>query len=91
MRAQQAAPPERKVVKRVQPEYPMVLRSKGIGGTVKLEVTVTAGGTVKAVQVLGGNAILAESAQHAVRQWVFAAGERETKNTVVIEFNPETH
>src|SRR5579859_6429284 len=77
---------ERKVLKKVEPEYPSVLRDKGIGGTVRLRVTVKPDGTVKDVQVLGGNAVLAESASRAVQQWRFAPADREAPTDVTIRF-----
>jgi len=77
---------ERKILKKVEPEYPAVLRDKGIGGTVRLRVTVKPDGTVKDVQVLGGNAVLAESASRAVQQWRFAPADREAPTDVTIRF-----
>jgi len=77
---------ERKIVKKIEPEYPSVLRDKGIGGTVRLRVTVKPDGTVKDVQTLGGNAVLVESATRAVKQWHYAAAERETVIDVSIHF-----
>ncbi len=77
---------ERKVVKKVEPEYPAVLRDKGIGGTVKLRVTIRPDGTVKDVQTLGGNAVLVESAARAVKQWHYAPAERESTIDVSIHF-----
>src|SRR5215475_11131113 len=77
---------ERKVLKKVEPEYPSVLRDKGIGGTVRLRVIVKADGTVKDVQTVGGNAVLVESATRAVRQWRYAAADRETTIEVSIHF-----
>jgi TonB family protein len=82
--AQQDA--ERKVVKKIEPEYPSVLRDKGIGGTVRLRVTVKADGTVKDVQTLGGNAVLVESATRAVKQWHYAPADRESVIDVSIHF-----
>jgi protein TonB len=82
--AQQDA--ERKIVKKVEPEYPSVLRDKGIGGTVRLRVTVKADGTVKDVQTIGGNAVLVESATRAVKQWRYAPTDRETLIDVAIHF-----
>jgi TonB family protein len=82
--AQQDA--ERKIVKKVEPEYPSVLRDKGIGGTVRLRVTVKADGTVKDVQTIGGNAVLVESATRAVKQWHYAPADRETMIDVAIHF-----
>ncbi|HJZ66093.1 MAG TPA: energy transducer TonB [Candidatus Acidoferrum sp.] len=77
---------ERKVLKKVEPEYPSVLRDKGIGGTVRLRVTVKPDGTVKDVQILGGNAVLAESASRAVHQWRFAPADHEGPTEVTIHF-----
>ena len=77
---------DRKVVKKVEPEYPSVLRDKGIGGTVRLRVTVKADGTVKDVQTIGGNAVLVESAIRAVKQWHYAVAERESIIDVSIHF-----
>ena len=77
---------DRKVLKKVDPEYPAVLRDKGIGGTVRLRVTVRADGAVKDVQVVGGNAVLADSATRAVKQWRYVASEKESTVEVSIHF-----
>ena len=79
---------DRKVITRVEPEYPPVLRMRQIGGTVKLEITVTSKGTVEGAKVVGGNPILAESAVVAVKKWKFAAGDSSTTMNVSVEFNP---
>ena len=80
--------PDRKVVKMVKPEYPSLLRQKQIGGTVKLKVRIKADGTVKSTEVVGGNAILIDSAQTAVAQWRFAPAESETVQELSVVFNP---
>jgi TonB family protein len=77
---------ERKVVKKVEPEYPAVLRDKGIGGTVKLRVTIKPDGSVKDIQTLGGNAVLVDAATRAVRQWHYVPAEKETTMDVSIHF-----
>jgi len=69
---------ERKLITRVEPQYPEILREKQIGGVVRLEVTIAANGTVQSIAVLGGNPILAEAAETAVRQWVYAPGRSQT-------------
>src|SRR5271168_4185122 len=69
---------DRKVVKKVEVQYPLVLKRRGIGGTVRLKVTVHADGTVKDVEVLGGNPALSDAAEKAVRQWRFAPGGEST-------------
>lgn len=79
---------DRKVLKKVEPEYPAVLRDKGIGGTVRLRVTVRPDGTVKDVQTIGGNAVLVESATRAVKQWRYAPSEKEASIDLSIRFGP---
>lgn len=61
--AQADSKAERKLVTRVEPDYPPVLRMRQIGGTVRLEITINPTGNVESTKVLGGNAILAESGQ----------------------------
>ena len=80
----------RKVVKAVAAQYPSVLKRRGIGGTVKLRVLVNPGGTVKDVQVLGGNPILSDCAAKAVKQWVFAPAEKEESLEVSVGFDPNS-
>ena len=53
-RAQEAT---RKVLKRVEAQYPSILKKRGIGGVVRLRVIVKADGTVREAEVLGGSAI----------------------------------
>ena len=78
----------RKVLKRVQAQYPSILKKRGIGGTVRLRVTVKADGTVRDTEVLGGSPILADSAQKAVKQWVFAPADAESTVEVSVVFDP---
>jgi len=80
----------RRVLKRVEAQYPSILKKRGIGGTVRLRVIVKADGTVRDTEVLGGSAILADSAQKAVKQWVFTPGAAESSVEVAVVFDP-TH
>ncbi len=77
---------ERKLVSRVQPEYPETLNRLNIGGTVRLQVTISAKGAVENVDVLGGNPILGEAAVAAVKQWVYAPGRSRTTAEVSVPF-----
>lgn len=77
---------ERKLLKKVDPYYPEVLRKRGIEGTVRLKVTVRADGKVRDVQVLGGNPIFAESATNAVKQWRYSPASSETTEEAVFHF-----
>lgn len=78
----------RKVLVRVNPEYPEALRMAQISGVVRLSVTVSAGGAVTQVEVRGGNPILAEKAQQAVIKWKFAPAAAQTVEEVRISFSP---
>jgi len=78
----------RKVVKKAPVPYPTILRSKGIGGVVKLKVFVKADGTVRDTEVMGGNPILAESAQKSVMQWKFSPASSETALEISVVFDP---
>jgi TonB family protein len=77
---------ERALLKRVEPEYPSTLRDHGISGTVRLELTIAPSGAVENVTVLGGNPILAEAAEKAARQWVYAAAPTRATLQVTIPF-----
>jgi len=79
---------ERRLISRVEPDYPPTLRQLHIGGTVRLQITITPRGTVEKVQLLGGNPILAEAAIEAVKKWEYAAGSR-TVSEVSISFDPD--
>jgi len=80
---------ERKVLKKVEAQYPSILKRRGIGGTVRLKVLVRADGSVKDVEILGGNPALADAAEKAVRQWKFAPGNDSTVN-VAVSFDPNS-
>ena len=78
---------ERKLITRVEPDYPETLKRLNIGGTVRLQVSISAKGNVEDVELLGGNPILGESAAAAVKQWVYAAGRSRTIAEVSILFD----
>ena len=77
---------ERILLKRVEPEYPKELQHRGIEGTVRLALTVSARGSVQAVQVMGGNPILAEAAEKAARGWVYSPSATTSTIEVSIPF-----
>jgi len=79
----------RKVLVRVNPQYPAVARNLHLSGTVKVEAIVAANGSVKSVEVRGGHPLLAQSAQNAVREWKWAPAPQETREVLDIKFNPE--
>jgi TonB family protein len=79
----------RVLLTRVDPEYPDALRPLHIGGTVRLEVTVSPRGAVEEVTLVGGNPILGEAAIKAVKQWVYAAAPTQTTLQVSVPFAPQ--
>jgi len=78
---------DRRVITRVEPDYPDALKKLYIGGVVRVEVDVTPNGIVKDVKLLGGNPILGQSTMKAVKMWRYAPGAEE-KLTVKLEFDP---
>jgi TonB family protein len=84
----QAQDNARKLLKKAPVPYPSILKSKGIGGTVKLKVFVKPDGTVRDTEILGGNPILAESAQKSVMQWKFSPSSSETTMEISVVFDP---
>lgn len=84
----QAQEVSRKIIKKVEAQYPTILKQRGIGGVVKLKVFILANGKVKDTEVLGGNAILAVDAQKAVQQWVFAPAVADSTMEVSVVFDP---
>jgi len=79
----------RKVITKVEPEYPHLARSMNIAGIVKLEVVVTSSGNVKSVEIKGGHPVLAQSAVSAVSRWKWERGPQETTESVQVDFHPE--
>ena len=79
---------DRKVVTRVQPDYPDALKKLYIGGIVRVEVQVAANGSVKNVKLLGGNPILGQSTMKAVKSWKYAPAAAEETLTVKLNFDP---
>ena len=66
---QQTDSSDRKIVMRVEPEYPETLKRLCIGGIVRIEVTVDPSGKVGTAELLGGGPDPGQSAVRAVKQW----------------------
>jgi TonB family protein len=79
---------ERKVVTRVEPEYPQTLRRLYIGGVVRVEIVVSPNGAVQTTELLGGNPILGQSAMKAIKQWKYTSAAAKEKFVVQLEFDP---
>jgi TonB family protein len=78
----------RKILKKEPVEYPQLLKERGIRGDVRLKVFIKPDGSVKDMELLGGNPILAQSAQKSVRQWKFSPLNSDSSVEVVVHFDP---
>ena len=83
----QQAQSGRRILRKVDPQYPAVARNMNLGGTVKVMAVVAPDGSVKKVEPLGGSPILVQAAQNAVTQWKFVPGT-ESRETVELHFTP---
>ena len=79
---------DRKIVTRVEPEYPETLKRLYLGGVVRMEVVVDTNGKVARAQLLGGNPILGQSVMKAVKQWKYVPAAAKEKFVVRLEFDP---
>jgi len=79
---------KRKALFNPPPQYPQIARRIQLRGTVKIEIVIAPDGSVKDAKVLGGHALLAESALNAVKDWKFAPASSETTERIEFKFNP---
>jgi TonB family protein len=78
----------RRVKSKVQAVYPDLARKMNITGTVKVQVLVSANGTVKEAKIVGGHPVLTNAALDAVRKWRFEPAASETSGIVDFKFEP---
>ena len=57
------------LIYKVQPQYPAIARTMHLAGTVYLRAIIATDGSVRQLEVISGNPILANPALQAVRQW----------------------
>jgi len=60
-----------RLIKSVQPVYPVEARQAGISGTVRLHVLIAKDGTMEQLEIVSGHPLLAQAALDAVRQWTY--------------------
>jgi TonB family protein len=80
---------KRRIVLRVAPGYPVLARSMGLQGMVRVDAFVSADGSVKSVDLKGGHPVLAQAAVNAVRQWKWEPASHESHESVEVKFSPE--
>ncbi len=86
--AAQDSPGIRKIVTKVEAEYPGLARTMNIRGSVRVDVLVAPNGAVKSLDVRGGHPLLAQAAQNALRNWKWEPAPHETHESVELKFNP---
>jgi len=79
---------ERKVVTRVEPEYPAPLKRMNIGGVVRVEVVIAPNGAVKSTTLLGGSPYLGQAAMAAIKEWRYVPAPSTETLVVKLEFDP---
>ena len=84
--AQDSSVGERKVLNRVVPQYPPMLRSMRLEGTVRADVLVAPDGSAKSIEVKGGHPMFGQAADTALRQWKWAPAPHETHESITLIF-----
>jgi outer membrane biosynthesis protein TonB len=85
--AQAPAKNARKVVVRVEPEYPDFFRNGHFEARVVAEATVLPNGNVSTVEIKSGNPMFAEFATKALMKWKYAPGPVQTVEQVIFNFS----
>ena len=85
--AQEPSEGPRKVVARVNPQYPSLARSMNIRGTVKMLVLVAPNGSPKSIEAKGGNPVLVQSAEKALREWKWEPAAHATSEEIDLRFD----
>ena len=83
-----ASTTERAIVQKVQPAFPELALRNRLTGVVKLRVVIARDGKPKTVEVLGGNPVFVDAAAQSIKQWRWAATDRDTTQVVEIRFQP---
>jgi TonB family protein len=86
---QEGSEDARTVIRKVQPQHPVLAQKMNIKGSVKLEVVVDPDGSVKSMSAKGGHPLLVQAAQDAIRQWRWQPASHESLESVEVRFNPQ--
>ena len=76
----------RKTVKTSAPVYPAIAAKMRVEGSVKLDATIDADGTVSDVKVVSGHQLLAPAAVEAVKKWKYEPAEAKSTQSVTVDF-----
>ena len=78
---------KRSLKTKVAPSYPELAKKMNVAGTVKVEVSVAANGSVKMAKATGGHPLLIDAAERAAKQCKYEAGG-ESVETLTFNFDP---
>jgi protein TonB len=59
------------LIKRVEPQYPIIAKTAGIQGSVVIKAIISRDGHIERMELLSGHPLLAHAALDAVRQWKY--------------------
>ncbi|MGC2446247.1 MAG: TonB family protein [Candidatus Sulfotelmatobacter sp.] len=76
----------RRLIHRVEPDYPSAARAQHIEGTIVLDTEIRPGGEIGKVVVVSGNALLADAAVQAVKQWRYEANPDTSQTRISLNF-----
>jgi TonB family protein len=82
---------DKRIVTKVEPEYPEAARTAGLQGLVVLDAVIAPDGSVKRLRPVSGPDLLVQSATEAIRSWkfepyLFSGKAVEVETTIAIEF-----
>jgi TonB family protein len=77
---------DRKAVKTPPPVYPAIAAKMRVEGSVKLDATIDADGSVSDVKVVSGHQLLAGAAADAVKKWKYEPADAKSTQSVTVDF-----
>jgi TonB family protein len=77
---------DRRILRRREPIYPELAARMSLHGTVRLKAWISADGTVRRAECIGGHPVLCDSAAAACLTWKFHAGPRESSQIIELSF-----
>src|SRR5260370_27624953 len=78
---------KRKTKTKTAPQYPELARRMNVAGKVKLEVVIAPDGHVKSARAVGGQPLLVQACQDAVKGWKFVAAPEDSTQVGECEFH----
>lgn len=76
----------RKVLSNPAPEYPDLARKLHLSGSVKVTVIIAADGHIKETRFQGGNPVLVDAVEKALKDWKYAPASAESATLLEFKF-----